>query len=164
MQTTMAVEDIKMTLPELLDSLTPGDEVILTRNHRPVAKLVSEKPPERKPRVPGLGKGMLKSISDDEDHLKDFAEYMPSFREAAEGCSDRSRGNPRSVRRRREPRPNQRPPIRSSPSSSRRPHPMKAIGCNGDGILGSRCDWSFIDKQPVTMPALSAKGTNNAQT
>ena len=76
MQTTLAVEDIKLTLPELLDSLAPGDEVILTRNHQPVAKLVSEKPPERKPRVPGLGKGMITIISDDEDHLKDFAEYM----------------------------------------------------------------------------------------
>ncbi|MCY2990689.1 MAG: antitoxin of toxin-antitoxin stability system [Planctomycetota bacterium] len=38
----MAVEDIKMSLPELLDHLTPGDEVTLTRNHLPVAKLVSE--------------------------------------------------------------------------------------------------------------------------
>jgi antitoxin (DNA-binding transcriptional repressor) of toxin-antitoxin stability system len=77
MQTTLAVEDIKLTLPELLDSLAPGDEVILTRNHQPVAKLVSEKPPVRRPRVPGLGKGMITIISDDEDHLIDFAEYMP---------------------------------------------------------------------------------------
>ena len=77
MQTTLAVEDIKLTLPELLDSLSPGDEVIFTRNHQPVAKLVSEKRPERKPRVPGLGKGMITIISDDDDHLKDFAEYMP---------------------------------------------------------------------------------------
>jgi antitoxin (DNA-binding transcriptional repressor) of toxin-antitoxin stability system len=77
MQTTMAVEDIKVTLPELLDTLAPGDEVILTRNHQPVAKLVSEKQPERKPRVPGLGKGMITIISDDEDHLIDFADYMP---------------------------------------------------------------------------------------
>jgi antitoxin (DNA-binding transcriptional repressor) of toxin-antitoxin stability system len=77
MQTTLAVEDMKLTLPELLDSLTPGDEVILTRNHQPVAKLVSAKPPERKPRVPGLGKGMITIISEDDDHLRDFAEYMP---------------------------------------------------------------------------------------
>ncbi len=73
MQTTMAVEDIKLTLPQLLDSLSPGDEVILTRNHQPVAKLVSEKPAEREPRIPGLGKGMITIIADDEDHLKDFA-------------------------------------------------------------------------------------------
>jgi hypothetical protein len=32
---------------------------------------------ERKPRVPGLGKGMITIVSDDEDHLKDFAECMP---------------------------------------------------------------------------------------
>ena len=30
MSTTMAVEDIKLTLPELLDSLAPGDEVTRT--------------------------------------------------------------------------------------------------------------------------------------
>lgn len=77
MRTTMAVEDIKLTLPELIDSLTPGDEVILTRNQQPVAKLVSENPPVRKPRVPGLGQGMITIISDDDDHLRDFAEYMP---------------------------------------------------------------------------------------
>jgi antitoxin (DNA-binding transcriptional repressor) of toxin-antitoxin stability system len=77
MQTTIAVEDIKVSLPEFLDSLTPGDEVILTRNQEPVAKLISEKLAQRKPRVPGLGKGIITIISDDEDHLKDFAEYMP---------------------------------------------------------------------------------------
>jgi antitoxin (DNA-binding transcriptional repressor) of toxin-antitoxin stability system len=77
MQTTMAVEDIKVTLPELLDSLMPGDEVILTRNRQPVAKLISEATKQRKPRVPGLGKGMITILNDDDDHLKDFAEYMP---------------------------------------------------------------------------------------
>ena len=78
MQTTMAVEDIKVTLPELLDSLTPGDEVILTRNRQPVAKLVSEVPkPALKQRPgPGLCKGMITIISDDDEHLKDFEEYM----------------------------------------------------------------------------------------
>ena len=77
MQTTMAVEDIKMSLPELLDSLTPGDEVILTRNHQPVAKLVSEAATPRKPRVPGLGKGMITLLVEDDEHLEGFAEYMP---------------------------------------------------------------------------------------
>lgn len=76
MQTTMAVENLHMTLPELLDSLTPGDEVIITRNQRPVAKLVSESPQPRRPRVPGLGKGMIRIVADDDEHLKDFEEYM----------------------------------------------------------------------------------------
>ena len=77
MKTTMEVEDIEMTLPELLDHLAPGDEVILTRNYQRVAKLVSLIPVPRKPRVPGLCKGMMTIISDDEEHLQDFAEYMP---------------------------------------------------------------------------------------
>jgi antitoxin (DNA-binding transcriptional repressor) of toxin-antitoxin stability system len=79
MQTTMAVEDVKLTLAELLERLTPGDEVILTRNRQPVAKLVSErsgpKPGLRPP--PGLGKGFITVVSDDDEHLKDFEEYMP---------------------------------------------------------------------------------------
>ena len=78
MQTTLAVEEIKVTLPELLDSLTPGDEVILTRNQKPVAKLVSEaaKPSFGLRPPPGLGKGMITILSEDDEHLKDFTEYM----------------------------------------------------------------------------------------
>lgn len=79
MQTTMAVEDIKVTLPELLDRMMPGDEVILTRNQQPVAKLVSEAPkPALKPRPgPGLGKGMITFIAPDFDAPLDcMKEYM----------------------------------------------------------------------------------------
>jgi antitoxin (DNA-binding transcriptional repressor) of toxin-antitoxin stability system len=79
MRTTMAVEDIKVTLPELIDSLTPGDEVILTRNQKPVAKLVSEAPkpvPKQRP-GPGLGKGMITFIAPDFDAPLDFMkEYI----------------------------------------------------------------------------------------
>jgi antitoxin (DNA-binding transcriptional repressor) of toxin-antitoxin stability system len=79
MQTTLAVEDVKLTLTELLDSLTPGDEIILTRNQQPVARLVSEpvkpKPGLRPP--PGLGKGMISFIAPDFDApLEDMKEYM----------------------------------------------------------------------------------------
>ena len=49
------------------------------RHNQPVAKLVSElpkpKPALRPP--PGLGKGFITIVSDDEEHLTDFAEYMP---------------------------------------------------------------------------------------
>lgn len=79
MTTTMAVENLRLTLPELLDSMAPGDEVILTRNQQPVAKLTSEQPkPQSGLRPPpGLGKGFITIVSDDDDHLRDFAEYMP---------------------------------------------------------------------------------------
>jgi antitoxin (DNA-binding transcriptional repressor) of toxin-antitoxin stability system len=79
MQTTMAVEEMKVTLPDLLDTLTAGDEIILTRNQLPVAKLVSEKPkPALKPRPgPGLGKDMITFIAPDFDApLECMKEYM----------------------------------------------------------------------------------------
>jgi antitoxin (DNA-binding transcriptional repressor) of toxin-antitoxin stability system len=79
MRTTMAVEDIKLTLPELLDKLTPGDEVILTRNRKVVAKLVSEPTPAAQPPRPGPGlcKGMITYMAPDFDApLEDMKEYM----------------------------------------------------------------------------------------
>lgn len=69
MTTTMAVEDIQLTLAELLDCLTPGDEAILTRNQQPVAKLASAaaiRQPKQRP-GPGLCKGMITSIAPDFD-------------------------------------------------------------------------------------------------
>jgi antitoxin (DNA-binding transcriptional repressor) of toxin-antitoxin stability system len=73
----MAVEDVKVSLPELLDSLSPGDEVILTRNHRPVARLVSEAPRQRQPRKPGNCKGMITLLVEDDEHLEGFMDDMP---------------------------------------------------------------------------------------
>ncbi len=79
MTTTMAVEDIKLTLPELLDRLTTGEEIILTRNQLPVAKLVRAAPiPQPKQRPgPGLCKGMITHIAPDFGApLEDMKEYM----------------------------------------------------------------------------------------
>jgi antitoxin (DNA-binding transcriptional repressor) of toxin-antitoxin stability system len=77
MQTTLAVEDIKISLPELIDRLAPGDEIVLTRGRKPVAKLIGEKPAERRRRVPGNCKGMITLAVEDDEHLEHFAEYMP---------------------------------------------------------------------------------------
>jgi antitoxin (DNA-binding transcriptional repressor) of toxin-antitoxin stability system len=76
MQSTMELENMQMTLPELVDHLTPGDEVILTRNHQTVAKLVSETPKMSRP-APGLGKGSIIYMAPDFDApLDEFKEYM----------------------------------------------------------------------------------------
>ena len=75
----ITIEEAQAKLPDLIHNLTPGDEVVITENNQPVAKLVSELP---KPKTglrppPGLGKGFITIVSDDDEHLKDFAEYMP---------------------------------------------------------------------------------------
>ena len=75
--TTVTIEEAQAKLKELIHQMTPGEELIITENQQTVAKLVSEpsSQPRRRP-GPGLGKGILTIISEDDDHLKDFAEYM----------------------------------------------------------------------------------------
>ena len=77
MQTTLAVEDINKSLLELLDSLAPGDEVVLTRNHQPVATLTTQPPRPRPPRQPGNCRGMITLLVEDDEHLTGFADYLP---------------------------------------------------------------------------------------
>ena len=73
---TLPVEQAEGHLTEIIDKLSPGEEIVLTRNDQPVAKLIAT--PGEKPRpLPGRGKGMLTILLEDDDHLKDFAEYMP---------------------------------------------------------------------------------------
>jgi len=74
--TTISLRDAEGRLSELIHRLAPGEEVLLTENDRPVARLVAE-PRPRKPRQPGNCKGMLAIVADDDEHLDDFAEYMP---------------------------------------------------------------------------------------
>jgi antitoxin (DNA-binding transcriptional repressor) of toxin-antitoxin stability system len=71
---TITIQEAQATLPELIHKLAPGEEVLIIENDRPIAKLVAEREPIRH-RQPGLG--LLSIIADDEDHLTDFAEYMP---------------------------------------------------------------------------------------
>lgn len=76
--TTVTIEEAQAKLKEIIHRMAPGEELVITENRQPVAKLVSE--PSPKPRLrppPGLGKGMITIVSDDDEHLKDFAEYMP---------------------------------------------------------------------------------------
>jgi prevent-host-death family protein len=75
----VTIQEAQAKLADLIHNLMPGDELVITENNQPVAKLVSEQP-KTKPGLrppPGLGKGCITIVSDDEDHLKDFAEYMP---------------------------------------------------------------------------------------
>lgn len=75
---TVTIEEAQSKLKEIIHQMTPGEELIITENHYAIAKLVSEPAPQPRLRpAPGLGKGMLTILSDDDEHLRDFAEYMP---------------------------------------------------------------------------------------
>jgi antitoxin (DNA-binding transcriptional repressor) of toxin-antitoxin stability system len=43
---------------------------------QPVAKLVGQQRPVRKPRQPGSAKGKLTILAEDDEHLENFEEYM----------------------------------------------------------------------------------------
>ena len=76
MSHTIPLEQASADLTGLVRGLGPGDEIILTDNDRQVARIVgpAEAPPRR--RVPGAWKGMLTILSDDDEHLADFKDYM----------------------------------------------------------------------------------------
>lgn len=77
MPNTITVEDAQASLKNLIRQLAPGDEVIITENQRPVARLVGESTTLRRPRAPGNCKGMIALLVEDDDHLEGFADYMP---------------------------------------------------------------------------------------
>lgn len=74
---TVTLEEAQAKLPELIRQLTAGEEVVITEADQVVARLVGEGRPLRQRPGPGLCAGMMTVVSDDDDHLKDFAEYMP---------------------------------------------------------------------------------------
>lgn len=71
----ITLEEAQSRLPELLDQLAIGGEVIILRDGKPVGRLL---PPELPKGVPvyGRGKGKVLRMIDDDEHLKDFAEYL----------------------------------------------------------------------------------------
>jgi antitoxin (DNA-binding transcriptional repressor) of toxin-antitoxin stability system len=74
---TVTIEEAQAKLSELIDTLAPGEEIMITRDQQPVAKLVGQQPSTRQPRRPGSAKGKLVILAEDDEHLKDFKDYMP---------------------------------------------------------------------------------------
>jgi prevent-host-death family protein len=73
---TLTIEEAQAKLSELIERLAPGEEVVLTRNSRPVAKLVAQ--PADAPRaICGRGRGKFVVVSEDAEHLQSFEEQMP---------------------------------------------------------------------------------------
>lgn len=74
--TSINIQDFQARLPAVLDDLRPGEELVITHDEKPLARVCGEPQSARRPRRPGNCAGMMTIISDDDDHLKDFAEYM----------------------------------------------------------------------------------------
>jgi prevent-host-death family protein len=79
MSATITIEEAQSKLKELIEALAPGEEVVITENQQPVAKLVGGAKWQPKPARPGPGlcKGSILYMAPDFDTpLEDFKEYM----------------------------------------------------------------------------------------
>ena len=73
---TISLEEAQATSPEIIAKLGPGEEVVITKDDQPVATLRSLAAGKPQPRF-GSARGMLTIVTEDEEHLEDFKEYMP---------------------------------------------------------------------------------------
>jgi prevent-host-death family protein len=74
MASTITLEEAQAHLAELIERLSPGEEVVITQNEQPVARLIGQRPFGRQP---GSARGKLTVHTEDDEHLKDFKDYMP---------------------------------------------------------------------------------------
>jgi len=72
---TVSVEQAQSSLKDLIRRTSQGEIVVITEGNEPVAEL---RPVAAARPAPTFGscRGMLTILADDEEHLKDFAEYM----------------------------------------------------------------------------------------
>jgi antitoxin (DNA-binding transcriptional repressor) of toxin-antitoxin stability system len=76
--TSLSIEQAQANLADLVHGLTLGDEVVITENDQPVARIVSAAgQPQRPPRRLGTLRGTVLYMAPDFDApLDDFKEYM----------------------------------------------------------------------------------------
>jgi len=76
--TTISIEEAQAKLPDLIHRLHSGDELVITENNQPVARLVhTAAEPRQGPRKPGLLRGSVVYMAADFDApLEDFRDYM----------------------------------------------------------------------------------------
>jgi len=75
---TIAIQDAQIQLADIIHRLMPGEEVVITENDRPVARIVPVgEGANAAPRQPGTLRGTVLYMAPDFDApLDDFQEYM----------------------------------------------------------------------------------------
>lgn len=72
----VSIHEAKTHFSRLVARAEAGEEIIVRRGDKPVAKLVGYQAPEKKPRRPGRLKGQIWMADDFDEPLEDFADYM----------------------------------------------------------------------------------------
>jgi len=71
------LQTLQQQLPEIIRGLGMGEEVVITDGGRSVARLIGPTSSPRRVRTPGSARGKLRVLAEDDEHLADFAGYMP---------------------------------------------------------------------------------------
>jgi prevent-host-death family protein len=73
---TVTLQEAQAQFPKLIEQLRPGDEIVITRDQKPVARLVGKRAPPG-PRQLGTLKGTVRYMAPDFDApLDDFRDHM----------------------------------------------------------------------------------------
>jgi antitoxin (DNA-binding transcriptional repressor) of toxin-antitoxin stability system len=74
---TVTIEEAQSRLPDLIEGLTPGEELVITKGQQPIAKLAKEPATATpKKRRAGSAAGQVWMSPDFDEPLEDFKEYM----------------------------------------------------------------------------------------
>ncbi len=73
---TISIQEAQARLADLIHRLTPGDEVVITENNQPVAKLAHTGSQKQWPCKAGSAKGKIHMAPDFDEPLEEFKEYM----------------------------------------------------------------------------------------
>ena len=68
------IAEAKTRLSELVEKAASGEEIVIARDHKPVAKLVPVR--THAPRVPGSAKGQVRIAPDFDELPDDFDDYI----------------------------------------------------------------------------------------
>ncbi len=75
---TVALEEAQAHLPQLIERLQPGEEIVITRDQKPVAMVRAVPPASREAPRLGTLKGTILSIAPDFDAIPEgFEDYLP---------------------------------------------------------------------------------------
>ncbi|MCK4446814.1 MAG: type II toxin-antitoxin system Phd/YefM family antitoxin [Candidatus Marinimicrobia bacterium] len=69
------IHDAKTNFSRLIKKVLEGEEIIIAKGNKPVAKLIQLSTSERKRKI-GSAKGKIKIASDFNELLNDFKEYI----------------------------------------------------------------------------------------
>jgi antitoxin (DNA-binding transcriptional repressor) of toxin-antitoxin stability system len=73
---TVTIQEAQALLVDLIHQLSPGDELLITENNEPVAKLARTETKKQWPCQPGSAKGKIWMAPDFDAPLEEFKEYM----------------------------------------------------------------------------------------